>query len=91
MQNVIQRIDNVRARTAEPLRLGSGIHAKTQLNTGNRTFYKPPLVVIETGEACPKCAQGRLLLQNFTAGKLCHKKFIGCSRHPQCFYFSWIF
>ncbi len=42
-------------------------------------------ILEETGIACPKCSEGRIVIRSSRKGK----KFYGCSTYPNCDYVSW--
>jgi len=41
------------------------------------------------GDSCPECKTGTLLQRAIKDGKNSGKHFIGCTRFPECRYFSW--
>jgi len=41
------------------------------------------------GDGCPHCKTGTLLQRSIKDGKNSGKQFIGCTRFPECRYFSW--
>lgn len=42
-------------------------------------------LLAETGAACPKCNEGRVVVRATRKGK----RFFGCSKYPKCDYVSW--
>jgi DNA topoisomerase-1 len=42
-------------------------------------------ILQETGKACPKCGEGKIILRSTRKGR----KFYGCSSYPQCDFVSW--
>lgn len=42
------------------------------------------------GESCPECAEGTLMQRTIKSGKNEGRLFLGCTRYPQCRYFTWI-
>ena len=46
-------------------------------------------IPVKVGDACPQCQSGSLVQRSVKSGKNEGKPFIGCTKFPQCKFFSW--
>jgi DNA topoisomerase-1 len=77
MEKKLDRIEDGKRKYEPTVREWYGPFAKT-LEKAERSMER---VLVSTGETCPECEQGELVIRHSRYGD-----FVGCSRYPECKY-----